>query len=214
VIITSDSGSSANWFARDIKIRKGMMASLSGNLATMGPGVPYAIAAKFAFPGRPVIALVGDGAMQMNGMNELITIEKYWREWSDPRLIVLVLNNRDLNQVTWEMRAMEGDPKYEASQDLPDLAYARYAEMLGLRGIRVERPEQIGPAWDEALRSNRPVVVEAITDPDVPPLPPHITLEQARAFTSSFIKGDVDRVGIAKQAVKEMVAGIIPGRRQ
>ena len=213
-IITSDSGSSANWFARDIKIREGMMASLSGNLATMGPGVPYAIAAKFAFPGRPVVALVGDGAMQMNGMNELITIEKYWREWSDPRLIVLVLNNRDLNQVTWEMRAMEGDPKYEASQDVPDLAYARYAEMLGLRGIRVERPEQIGPAWDEALRSNRPVVVEAITDPDVPPLPPHITLEQARAFTSSFIKGDVDRVGIAKQAVKEMVAGIIPGRRQ
>jgi pyruvate dehydrogenase (quinone) len=214
VIITSDSGSSANWFARDIKIRKGMMASLSGNLATMGPGVPYAIAAKFAVPGRPVIALVGDGAMQMNGMNELITIEKYWHEWSDPRLIVLVLNNRDLNQVTWEMRAMEGDPKYEASQDLPDLAYARYAEMLGLRGIRVERPEQIGPAWDEALRANRPVLVEAITDPDVPPLPPHITLEQARAFTSSFIKGDVDRVGIAKQAVKEMVAGIIPGRRQ
>jgi pyruvate dehydrogenase (quinone) len=152
--------------------------------------------------------------MQMNGMNELITIEKYWHEWSDPRLIVLVLNNRDLNQVTWEMRAMEGDPKYEASQDLPDLAYARYAEMLGLRGIRVERPEQIGPAWDEALRANRPVLVEAITDPDVPPLPPHITLEQARAFTSSFIKGDVDRVGIAKQAVKEMVAGIIPGRRQ
>jgi pyruvate dehydrogenase (quinone) len=214
VIITSDSGSSANWFARDIKIRKGMMASLSGNLATMGPGVPYAIAAKFAFPDRPVVALVGDGAMQMNGMNELITIEKYWHEWSDPRLIVLVLNNRDLNQVTWEMRAMEGDPKYEASQDLPDLAYARYAEMLGLRGIRVERPEQIGPAWDEALRTNRPVLVEAITDPDVPPLPPHITLEQARAFTSSFIKGDVDRVGIAKQAVKEMVAGIIPGRRQ
>ncbi|HET6614531.1 MAG TPA: thiamine pyrophosphate-requiring protein, partial [Dehalococcoidia bacterium] len=212
VIITSDSGSSANWFARDIKIRKGMMASLSGNLATMGPGVPYAIAAKFAFPDRPVIALVGDGAMQMNGMNELITIEKYWHEWSDPRLIVLVLNNRDLNQVTWEMRAMEGDPKYEASQDLPDLAYARYAEMLGLRGIRVERPEQIGPAWDEALRADRPILVEAITDPDVPPLPPHITLEQARAFTSSFIKGDVDRVGIAKQAVKEMVAGIIPGR--
>jgi pyruvate dehydrogenase (quinone) len=211
-IITSDSGSSANWFARDIKIRRGMMASLSGNLATMGPGVPYAIAAKFAFPDRPVVALVGDGAMQMNGMNELITIEKYWHEWNDPRLIVLVLNNRDLNQVTWEMRAMEGDPKFEASQGVPDLAYARYAEMLGLRGIRVERPEQIGPAWDEALRTNRPVVVEAITDPDVPPLPPHITLEQARAFTASFVKGDADRIGMAKQAVKEMVAGIVPGR--
>ncbi len=211
-IITSDAGTSANWYARDIRIRDGMMASLSGNLATMGPGVPYAIAAKFAFPDRPVVALVGDGAMQMNGMNELITIEKYYREWKDPRLVVLVLNNRDLNMVTWEMRAMEGDPKFAASQDLPNVAYARYAELLGLRGIYVDRPEQIGPAWDEALHADRPVILEAITDPDVPPLPPHITLDQAKAFTSSFLKGDEDRIGFTKQAVKEMVAGIVHRR--
>ena len=149
----------------------------------MGPGVPYAIAAKFAYPDRPVIALVGDGAMQMNGINELITIAKYRTQWSDQRLIVLVLNNRDLNQVTWEQRAMAGDPKFEGSQDLPDFPYASYAELLGLKGIRVDSPEQVGPAWDEALAADRPVVFEAVTDPEVPPLPPHITIEQAKALT-------------------------------
>ncbi|MGI8568139.1 MAG: thiamine pyrophosphate-requiring protein, partial [Methylocella sp.] len=159
-ILSSDSGSSANWYARDIKIRRGMMASLSGNLATMGPGVPYAIAAKFAYPDRVVIAMVGDGAMQMNGMNELITISKYWKRWADPRLIVLVLNNRDLNQVTWELRAMSGDPKFEASQDVPDFPYAKYADLLGLKGIFVNDPDKVGSAWDEALAADRPVVLE------------------------------------------------------
>ena len=144
-ILSSDSGSAANWYARDVKLRKGMMASLSGTLATMGPGVPYAIAAKFAHPDRPVFALVGDGAMQMNGINELITIAKYRHRWPDQRLVVLVLNNRDLNQVTWEQRAMSGDPKFEGSQDLPDFPYARYAELLGLKGIRVDTPDQVGP---------------------------------------------------------------------
>ena len=149
-ILSSDSGSAANWFARDLKIRRGMMASLSGNLATMGPGVPYAIAAKFAWPDRVAIALVGDGAMLMNGMNELVTIAKYWKEWSDPRLIILVLANHDLNQVTWEQRMMNADPKFKPSQEVPDFHFARYAELLGLTGIRVDQPEQIGPAWDEA----------------------------------------------------------------
>src|ERR687885_384596 len=135
----------------------------------MGPGVPYAIAAKFAHPHRPVIALVGDGAMQMNGLNELITVAKYWKRWSDPRLVVLVLNNRDLNQVTWEQRAMSGDPKFAGSQTLPDFPYARYAEDLGLLGIRVDRPDAIGAAWDRALTADRPVLIEAITDPNVPP---------------------------------------------
>jgi pyruvate dehydrogenase (quinone) len=162
-ILSSDSGSSANWFARDLKIRRGMMASLSGNLATMCPGVPYAIAAKFCFPSRVAIALVGDGAMQMLGNNGLITISKYWKEWSDPRLVILVLNNRDLNQVTWEQRVMEGDPKFEASQEIPGFPFARYAELLGLRGICVNKAEQIRQAWDAAFSSDRPVVVEAYT---------------------------------------------------
>ncbi len=203
-ILCSDSGSCANWFARDLKVREGMMASLSGNLATMGSGVPYAIAAKFAFPDRPVIAMVGDGAMQMNGNSELITIAKYWREWKNPRLIVLVLNNGDLNQVTWEMRAMEGDPKYEASQDLPRIDYAAYAKLIGLHGMIVETPEDVVKAWDVALASNRPFVIDAHVDPDVPPLPPHITFEQARAYVSALAKGDPDRAGIIRQAVRNM----------
>ncbi len=211
-ILASDSGSSANWYARDIKLRKGMMASLSGTLATMGPGVPYAIAAKFAHPQRPVIALVGDGAMQMNGINELITIAKYRHRWPDQRLIIMVLNNRDLNQVTWEQRAMEGNPKFEGSQDLPDFPYARYAELLGLKGIRVDSPEQVGPAWDEALNSDRPVVYEAVTDPEVPPLPPHITIEQAKALTSALLSGDPDAGRIVKQSFSQKLQEFLPGR--
>ena len=202
-IITADSGSAANWFARDLKIRPGMMASLSGNLATMCPGVPYAVAAKFAFPQRVVIAAVGDGAMQMLGNNGLVTISRYWREWSDPRLIILVLNNGDLNQVTWEMRVMAGNPKYETSQFVPDFPYAGYAESLGLRGIKVKEPAQIAPAWTMALSADRPVVLEAVTDPEVPTLPPHITFKQATNFMKSYLKGDPARQHMMKGALKE-----------
>jgi pyruvate dehydrogenase (quinone) len=211
-ILAADSGSAANWFARDIKLRPGMLASLSGTLATMGAGVPYAVGAKFAHPGRAVIALMGDGAMQMNGINELITIAKYRERWTDQRLIVLVLNNRDLNQVTWEQRAMSGDPKFEGSQDLPDFPYARYAEMLGLHGIRVDTPDRVGPAWDEALTAGRPVVYEAVTDPSVPPLPPHITVEQAKALTSALIKGDPNAREVVKQSFKQKAQELLPGR--
>lgn len=209
-IITADAGSVANWFARDLKIRRGMKASLSGGLATMGPGVPYAIAAKFAYPGRVVIATVGDGAMQMNGINELITISKYWKQWSDPRLVVMVLNNGDLNQVTWEMRVMEGDPKYEASQDVPDFPYAQYANMLGLEGIELTRPDDIGQSWDRAFSSDRPTVLDVHTDPDVPPLPPDITREQAKAYMSSLLHGDPDRLGIVKASFKQFVKDFAP----
>jgi pyruvate dehydrogenase (quinone) len=211
-ILSSDSGSSANWYARDVKLRRGMMGSLSGTLATMGPGVPYAIAAKFAHPDRPVFALVGDGAMQMNGINELITIAKYRHQWADQRLFIMVLNNRDLNQVTWEQRAMEGNPKFEGSQDLPDFPYASYAEMLGLKGIRVDTPEQVGPAWDEALAADRPVIYEALTDPEVPPLPPHITIQQAKALTSALLSGDPDAGRIITQSFKQKVEEFLPGR--
>ena len=212
-IISSDSGSSANWFARDLKIREGMMASLSGSLATMGPGVPYAIAAKFAFLGRVAIALVGDGAMQMNGINGLITISKYWKEWADPRLVVLVLNNRDLNQVTWEQRALAGDPRFAGSQSIPDFPYARYADELGLKGIRVDRPDAVGDAWEQALAADRPAVVEAITDPDVPPLPPHITLEQARHFASSIWSRDAEALGFVTQTVKDAAESYLPHKK-
>lgn len=208
-ILSSDSGSAANWYARDIKVRRGMMASLSGNLATMGPGVPYAIAAKFAFPDRVVVALVGDGAMLMNGINELVTIAHEWKHWSDPRFVILVLANRDLNQVTWEQRVMVGDPKYNPSQIVPEFGFARYAELLGLQGIRVEKPDQIGPAWDRALSANCPVVYEVLTDPEVPPLPPHITFDQAVKFSESLIR-DTSAPAMIRGAFKDAVESLIP----
>jgi pyruvate dehydrogenase (quinone) len=209
-MIVADSGSSANWFARDLRMRPGMMATLSGGLATMGCGVPYAIAAKFAHPDRVAIACVGDGAMQMNGMAELLTVKRYWKEWADPRLVVLVLNNGDLNQVTWEMRAMEGDTRYEASQALPSMNFAAFADLLGLRGVRVETPEEIAGAFDIAFTSDRPVVIDAVVDPNVPPLPPHITLAQSKAFLMSVLKNDPERGGFVKQAVEHMFASLAP----
>ncbi|HEY6452883.1 MAG TPA: thiamine pyrophosphate-requiring protein, partial [Steroidobacteraceae bacterium] len=210
-IITSDSGSCANWYARDLKIRRGMSCSLSGGLASMGAAVPYAIAAKYAHPDRPVIALVGDGAMQMNNMAELITVAKYWREWTNPQWIVCVFNNQDLNQVTWEQRVQEGDPKFEASQELPDVPYHSFAELIGLKGIYVDMPERVGPAWDEALAADRPVVLNVRTDPDVPPLPPHITLTQAKHFMSTLLQGDPDEGGILKATAKEVLSALWPG---
>jgi pyruvate dehydrogenase (quinone) len=205
-ILTCDSGSAANWWARDLKVRRGMKATLSGGLATMCPGVPYATAAKFCYPDRVAIAAVGDGAMQMLGNAGLITIAKYWKRWSDPRLIVLVLHNNDLNQVTWEQRVLAGDPKFEASQDIPEFNYAQYARSLGLSGIRIEEPSQIMPAWKQALTADRPTVIDAVCDPNVPPLPPHIKLEQARGLMSSLLKGDPDTKKIAKQSAKQMMS--------
>jgi pyruvate dehydrogenase (quinone) len=211
-IITSDSGSCANWYARDLQIRPGMMCSLSGGLASMGAAVPYAIAAKFAHPDRPVIALVGDGAMQMNNMAELITVAKYWRKWGNGRWICAVFNNQDLNQVTWEQRVMEGDPKFSASQDIPDVPYHLFAISIGLKGIYVEREEDVAGAWEQALSSDVPVLIEFKTDPDVPPLPPHIKLDQAKKFASALLQGDPDEAGILKQTAKQVVSNLLPGK--
>lgn len=213
VILTSDSGSCANWYARDLKMRRGMMCSLSGGLASMGAAVPYAIAAKFAHSDRPVIAMVGDGAMQMNNMAELITVAKYWQQWKDGRWICMVMNNEDLNQVTWEQRVMEGDPKFEASQSLPNVPFHRFAELIGLKGIYVDTPEAIGPAWDEALSAGRPVVLEVKTDPEVPPLPPHVTLVQARKFLRTLMEGDPEEGSVIVNTAKQVMASVLPGKK-
>ena len=210
-IITSDSGSCANWYARDLMIRQGMKCSLSGGLASMGAAVPYAIAAKFAYPDRPVIACVGDGAMQMNNMAELITVAKYWQQWADPTFVVCVLNNEDLNQVTWEQRVMEGNPKAEMTQRLPDVPYHRFAEMIGLSGIFVDDPDRLENAWKTALSSGRPTVIEVKTDPEVPPLPPHITFKQAKNMMFASIKGDPDEVGMIKGSLKQLAATFTGG---
>ncbi|HEX4011875.1 MAG TPA: thiamine pyrophosphate-requiring protein [Solirubrobacteraceae bacterium] len=200
-ILTSDSGSSTDWWARHLRLRSGMKTALSGTLASMCPAVPYALAAKFAYPDRPVIAAIGDGAMQMLGNLALIDLAHYRDRWSDPRLVVLVLHNNDLNQVTWEQRVMSGDPKLEVSQNLPDFPYARYAELIGLTGIRVDSPEAVGPAWDQALNAGGPAVIEAITDPEVPPLPPHIRFEQIQKMAHA-LPGDPARGQIMRQALK------------
>jgi pyruvate dehydrogenase (quinone) len=211
-IVTSDSGSCANWYARDLKMRRGMMCSLSGGLASMGAAVPYAIGAKFAHPDRPVIALVGDGAMQMNNMAELITVAKYWRRWSNPHWVVCVFNNEDLNQVTWEQRVMEGDPRFDASQNLPNVPYHRFAELIGLKGIFVDDPHRLGGAWEEALASDIPVVLEVKTDPEVPPLPSHISLKQAKNFTSMLVKGDPDERHVIADTARQVLSSVLPGR--
>jgi pyruvate dehydrogenase (quinone) len=213
VILAADSGSAANWYARYIKLRGNMRGSLSGTLATMGNGVPYVVGAKFGNPGRPCIALVGDGAMQMNGINELITIGKYWSEWADPRLVIGVLHNDDLNQVTWEMRAMEGAPQFLPSQHLPSFPYADYARSLGLGGVKVDRPQDIAAAWQQALAADRPTVLEFVTDPAVPPIPPHATLEQIENMVSAVVRGDSDRWDVIKEGVKVKAQEFLPGKK-
>ncbi|WLG93506.1 thiamine pyrophosphate-requiring protein [Pseudomonas sp. FP198] len=213
-IITCDSGSCANWYARDLQIRRGMLCSLSGGLASMGAAVPYAIAAKFCHPDRPVIALVGDGAMQMNNMAELITVAKYWRSWTDTTWICAVFNNQDLNQVTWEQRVMEGDPKFEASQNIPDVPYHLFAESIGLKGILVDQESDVASAWEQALAAERPVLIEFRTDPDVPPLPPHIKLEQAKKFASTLLQGDPNERGIVVETAKQVLGALLPGQRK
>lgn len=214
-IVTSDSGSCANWYARDIQFRRGMMGSLSGGLASMGAAVPYAIAAKFCHSDRPVVAMVGDGAMQMNNMAELITVAKYWKQWQNSQWICCVFNNEDLNQVTWEQRVMAGDPKFEASQNIPNVPYHRFAESIGLKGIYVDREDQVAAAWDEAFGADRPVLIEFKTDPNVPPLPSHITLEQAKTYASVLLRGDdPDQRGMFVQSAKQVLSKMMPGRNK
>jgi len=209
-ILTGDSGTVANWYARDIRMRRGMKGSLSGGLASLGAATPYALSAKMAFPERTVIALIGDGAMQMNGLNVMITIAKYWKDWSNPRLIVMVLNNRDLSEVTWEERGQLGAGKTEITQAIPDFSYDKYAQLLGLKGIAVREPEALGAAWDEALSANCPVVMNILTDPNVPPLPPHITPKQAKNFMAMTLT-EPERGSVLANTAKEVLAGVLPG---
>jgi pyruvate dehydrogenase (quinone) len=208
-ILTSDSGSATNWWARHLRLREGMKTALSGTLATMCPALPYALAAKFAYPERPVIACLGDGAMQMLGINALIDIARYHERWPNKQLVVLVLHNNDLNQVTWEQRVLSGDPKLDVSQQLPDFPYARYAELVGLTGIRVDAPDQVGAAWDTALSAGRPALIEAITDPEIPPLPPHIRFEQASKMAQAIAHGEPHAARIMRNALKGKVDELI-----
>ncbi|SFE83515.1 thiamine pyrophosphate-requiring protein [Blastococcus tunisiensis] len=222
VILTADSGSGTNWWARHLKLRKGMRASLPGTLATMGGGTPYAIGAKFAYPDRPVIAFVGDGAFQMNGMLELITIKRYWERLTsgNPTLIFCIFNNQDLNQVTWEQRAESADPKNMSTQYIPDVRYSEWARMLGLEGIFVDDPADLGAAWERALAADRPCVLEVKTDPEIPPMPPHIKSELGKKSAKAMLKGDPEEVGVITKGARgkmheftESVKDALPGNR-
>lgn len=211
VILTADSGSVANWYARDIRMRRGMMGSLSGGLASLGAATPYAFAAKMAYPSRPVIGFIGDGAMQMNGLNVMITVGKYWEKWSDPRFVLMVLNNEDLNQVTWEERVQLGAGKTPLTQTIPNFPYHKYAELLGLKGIYCDDPEKIAAVWDEALSSDRPVIMNMKADPNVPPLPPHISLKDAKNFVT-MMADEPELASVIKNSAKQMLAGILPSK--
>ncbi|AEB46213.1 thiamine pyrophosphate-requiring protein [Micromonospora maris] len=212
VMLAVDCGTTTAWYARHIKVRPGMLASLSGTLLSMGGGMPYALAAKLAHPDRPLVALIGDGAMQMNGVNELITVAKYWRDWADPRFVVLVLNNRDLAFVSWEQRSTEGTPMFPDSQQLPDIAYHRWAEVLGLRGDLVDRPDQVNDAWDRALQADRPTVINALVDPAELMMPPHFTADQVRKTAAAMLRGDTDWAGIIRRGLPTMVTTYRPRR--
>jgi pyruvate dehydrogenase (quinone) len=212
VMIAADSGSSANWYARHLVFRNGARGSLSGTLATMGPGVPYAIGAKFAHPDRPAIAFAGDGAMQMNGLAELVTVKRYWQQWEDPRLVVAVLHNNDLNQVTWEMRAMSGAPKFEESQTIPDVDYANFATSIGLGAITVTDPSELETAWQAALCAERPTVLDVHCDPEIPPIPPHATFEQMKDAATALAKGDANRWHVLKEGLKVKAQEVLPHR--
>ena len=209
-MLAVDCGTATAWYARHVRVRPGMLASLSGTLLSMGGAMPYGIAAKFAHPDRPLIALLGDGAMQMNGVNELITVAKYWREWSDPRFVVLVLNNRDLSFVSWEQRSSEGMPKFDDAQVIPDVRYDQWAVNLGLDGTRVERPDEIDAVWDRALAADRPVVIDAVVDPAEIMLPPHFTLEQARNTVGAVLRGDSDWRGIIRRGIPSAITTLRP----
>ncbi len=211
-IVSSDSGSAANWYARQLIVRRGMRCSLSGTLATMGPGVPYAIGAKFGHPDRLAVALVGDGAMQMNGMAELLTIRRYYEQWANPRCIVCVFHNNDLNQVTWELRAMGGHPKFEESQSLPEVDYAAFARNIGLAGVNVDKPGEIGSAWDSALSADRPTVLDVRTDPEIPPIPPHATVQQMTDTARALMRGDPETWGIVEKGTRTKLEEFLPHR--
>jgi pyruvate dehydrogenase (quinone) len=214
-ILTADSGSSTNWWARQVKLRTGMRSSLSGNLATMGPAAPYSIAAKFAHPEKPVIAFIGDGAFQMNGMNELITVKRYWERWQDPTLVWCVFNNQDLNQVTWEQRVLTGDPKYPGTQWIPDFPAARYAELLGFEGVYCDNPAEIGDAWERALKAPRPCVLEVKVDPEIPPMAPHVKKDMVKKSIKAMAGPDPEAAGVMEKSIREKFQEIkesLPGR--
>ncbi|MCW6008298.1 thiamine pyrophosphate-requiring protein, partial [Micromonospora sp. CPCC 205371] len=199
--VSVDVGSVTYWYARHLRLPRGVPAHLSSTLASMGSALPYGLAAKLAAPDRPLIALAGDGAMQMSGLAELITVAARWRDWADPRFVVCVLDNGDLAEVSWEQRETEGEPRFDTSQRLPWVPYADWAESLGLRGIRVTSPAEVEPAWDTALAADRPVLIDAVVDPAVPLLPPLQEYEKIKPMYAGLA---AERGALARRAEEHL----------
>ncbi|WP_448074200.1 thiamine pyrophosphate-requiring protein [Georgenia yuyongxinii] len=195
--VAVDVGSVTYWYARFLRLPPGVPAHLSSTLASMGSALPYGLAAKLARPDRPVVCLAGDGAMQMNGLSELITVAARWHEWADPRFVVLVLHNRDLAEVSWEQREMEGEPRFPVSQDVPEFPYAQYARLLGLRGVLLDDPARVERAWHDALAADRPCVLEAVVDPATPLLAPRAPDEKVATMRQAL-----DQEGAADVAAR------------
>lgn len=204
-IFTADAGSTADWYGFHIELGRNNMGSLSGRLASMLAAMPYALAGKFAYPDRPVVCTIGDGAFQMMGGNGLLTVKRHWRDWKNPSFVVLVINNGDLNQVSWEMREA-GDPRWDTAQLVEHMDYAGYAQLLGLKGIRVDEPDQVDAAWDEAFAADRPVVVDVRCDANVPPLPAHIDFDQAAGLAKSLLGGDPATRQVVTHGTRAMAA--------
>ncbi len=211
-MVAVDCGTATSWYARDLSMRPSQLGSLAGLLLSMGGGMPYAIAAKNAHPDRPVLAIIGDGAMQMNGVNELITVKRYWEGWADPRFVVLVLNNRDLSFVSWETRGTLGAKPDPASSSLPDVPYGDWAKLLGLDGARLEEPAEMEGVLDRAFAARRPFVIDAVVDPDIPLIPPHLTRDQVMKTAKAEFSGDPAFFGILEEGVRESVLATIRGR--
>lgn len=204
-VVTCDAGTTADWYGHHIRLREGMLGDLSGRLATMLAAMPYATAAKFAYPDRSVVCTIGDGAFQMLGMNELITVKKYLDRWENPQLIVVVMHNDDLTQVSWEMRTEDGNPVWETAQDVESVDFAGWAQLLGFQGIAVHRDEDVVPALDRAFAHRGVTLIDAYVSRNVPPLPAKVTAEYAVNTVKALVKGDPQEGHVIADTAKAVV---------
>ncbi|PZE25689.1 thiamine pyrophosphate-requiring protein [Curtobacterium sp. MCBD17_028] len=203
-IVTADAGTTADWFGHHIRLKRGMRGDLSGRLATMLAAMPYAVAAKLAHSDKTVVCTIGDGAFQMLGMNELITVKKYMQQWETKQFIIVVMHNDDLAQVSWEMRTEDGNPLWRGSQDVESMDYAGYAELLGFRGVQVRSDDQVESAVAEAFAHDGVTLIDAYVSRNVPPLPPHITREYALNTAKSLLKGDPMEAGVIRDSASAL----------
>jgi pyruvate dehydrogenase (quinone) len=204
-IVTADAGTTADWYGHHIRLRRGMLGDLSGRLATMLAAMPYAVAAKFAYSDRTVVCTIGDGAFQMLGMNELITVKKYLDSWQNKQFIIVVLHNDDLTQVSWEMRTEDGNPVWRTAQDVESVDFAGWAQLLGFTGVQVRSDDEIEPALDAAFAHDGVTLIDAYTSRNVPPLPPHISREFAKMTGEALLKGDPFAVAVIKDSAEALM---------